>query len=369
MLDKFINKLYDTNNKLSLLLLEAKHIAENYNSTELITYIDKEINGYKIEDGLPDYRKIRAQIVVDIKNIYGELTHTEHFFDFSLLSEKIGFDLDDSYVPDGISFLETSLKGISGQKAIKPIPKPLVKMLDETFHYNNKFLHIVAAYHKIPKASLEYILIKVRQNLIQDFQILLKKHSTDNEEIKVSKIENELTLGKDEIFFKKVFVSYAWEDEEHNSKIISFVDFLRKKGFDASMDKKDSQKESAVNFNKLMVNGIQNSDKVIVVLSKNYKLKADGFEGGVWQELNMIIEDMKNSKNKYIFVHFGKNQRIEVTPTVIAGIDILDLKKDQDENNFNLLFAKIKEENIIEFSEVSKEEVLIKKTEIKPFKL
>ena len=40
MLDKFINKLYDTNNKLSLLLLEAKHIAENYNSTELITYID-----------------------------------------------------------------------------------------------------------------------------------------------------------------------------------------------------------------------------------------------------------------------------------------------------------------------------------------
>ena len=176
-------------------------------------------------------------------------------------------------------------------------------------------------------------------------------------------------MGKDKIFFDKVFVSYAWEDEEHNSKIISFVDFLRKKGFDASMDKKDSQKESAVNFNKLMVNGIQNSDKVIVVLSKNYKLKADGFEGGVWQELNMIIEDMKNSKNKYIFVHFGKNQRIEVTPTVIAGIDILDLKKDQDENNFNLLFAKIKEENIIEFSEVSKEEVLIKKIEIKPFKL
>ena len=86
------------------------------------------------------------------------------------LDAVIGFDLDDSYVPDGISFLETSLKGISGQKAIKPIPKPLVKMLDETFHYNNKFLHIVAAYHKIPKASLEYILIKVRQNLIQDFQ-------------------------------------------------------------------------------------------------------------------------------------------------------------------------------------------------------
>jgi signal peptidase I len=54
MLDKFINKLYDTNNKLSLLLLEAKHIAENYNSTELITYIDKEINGSSMEPTLND---------------------------------------------------------------------------------------------------------------------------------------------------------------------------------------------------------------------------------------------------------------------------------------------------------------------------
>lgn len=134
------------------------------------------------------------------------------------------------------------------------------------------------------------------------------------------------------------------------------------------MDRKNSQQETAINFNKLMVDGIQNSDKVIVVLSKKYKEKADKFEGGVWQELNMIIEDMKQKKNKYIFTYFGYDDREVITPTVIAGLDILNLKKDQD-NKFNSLFAKIKEENIIEFSDVNEKEIEITKIEIKPFEL
>lgn len=364
MIDTFLKKLYNTNNKLSLLLLEAKSIADKYNAIELSSYINKEINGYKIEEGLPDYRKIRGQIVVDIKSIYGDLTHKEHPFDFSALSEKIGFDLDDAYIPDGISFVETSLSGLSGQTAIKPIPKQLVKMLDESFHYNNKHHHLTAAYHKIPTPTLEYIPIKVRQNLIQEFQSLNKKNPIKDDMVGIdaSTIENDSKQ-------KKVFISYAWEDEEHNSKIISFVEFLRLNGFDASMDKKESQGESAINFNKLMINGIQNSYKVIVVLSKKYKEKADKFEGGVWQELSMIIEDMKSKTNKYVFVHFGNEKRNEITPTPLSGIDILDLKKDQDENEFNALFAKLKEENVIEFSDVSEKEIVIKKVEIKPFKL
>lgn len=363
-MDEFLKKLYNSNNKLSMLLLEAKSLADENDALELSAYIDKEINGYKIEEGLPDYRKIRGQIVVDIKSIYGDLTHKEHLFDFTALSEKIGFDLDDAYIPDGISFIEASLSGLSGQNAIKPIPKQIVKMLDESFHYNNKHLHLVAAYHKIPTPSLEYIPIKVRQNLIQEFQTLKKKNPIKDD---INKIDS-LTVEND-TKQKKVFVSYAWEDEEHNAKIISFVEFLRINGFDASMDKKDSQEESSVNFNKLMINGIQNSDKVIIVLSEKYKTKADKFEGGVWQELSMIIEDIKTKTNKYIFVYFGNKNRKEITPTSISGIEILDLKKDQDENEFNNLFAKIKEENIIEFSEVCEKEIEIKKIEIKPFKL
>lgn len=365
-MEDFLKKLFNTENKLSLLLLEAKYLADQYDDTELSGYIDKEINGYKSDDGIPDYRKIRAQIVGDIQDVYGNLTHKEHPIDFSPLSEKLGFNLDDAYIPDGISFVETSLSGITGKTAIKPIPKPLVKMLDETFHYNNRHLRLVAAYHKIPTPSLEYIPIIVRQRLIQSFQTLHKKVLKEKNKILESKSPEESNSKPNQ---RKVFISYAWDNEEHNSKVISFVNFLREQGFDASMDRKKSQDETAINFNQLMIDGIQNSDKVIIVLSKKYKEKADKFEGGVWQELSLIVEELKQKKNKYIFVYFGNNDRAEITPTAILGIDILDLKKDQDENQFNSLFAKIKEENIIEFIEVSEKEIDVKKVEIKPFKL
>jgi len=134
------------------------------------------------------------------------------------------------------------------------------------------------------------------------------------------------------------------------------------------MDRKESQEESAVNFNKLMFDGIQNSDKVVIILSKKYKTRADKFEGGVWQELNLIMEDIKRNPKKYIFVSFGFEGRNEITPTAIGGLDVLDLKKDQNENEFNILFSKIQEENIIIFSDVNSKVIEIKKKETKPYK-
>ncbi len=365
-MEDFLKKLYNNNIQLSLLLLEAKDIADENDNQELSNYIEREINGYKVGDQLPDYRKIKGELVCDIQDVYGNLRYKEFQLDFSKLSEILQFDLDDSLIPDGISFIETSLNGLTGQTALKPIPKQITKMLDEIFHKNNQSLHIIASYHKVPTATLNYVLTKVRQNLIQSFQKLNKRLLKSKSEIQVKQdiIPNDFGLKK-----IKVFVSYAWESEEHNSKVISFVEFLRKNGFDASMDRKKSQESIAINFNQMMIDGIQNSDKVIIILSKIYKEKVDKFEGSVWQELNLAIEEMKTKKNKYIFVFFGYDDRKSITPTAISGTEILDLKKDQDESSFNSLFAKIKEENIIEFSDVSEEVIQVKKMEIKPFKL
>lgn len=361
-MNEFLKKLYDNNQELSLLLLEARELAISYNDENLLKYIESEINGYKIEDGIPDYRKIKGQIVGDIKDVYGNQQFNEYPLDFTLLSEKMEIDLDEALIADSISFVEASLKNVTGQNGLKPLPKQIVKVLDETFHYNNQHLHLTAAYHKMPKASLEYILTKVRQNLIQEFQKINRNTPNKVDEIKITKIESDHKK-------KKVFVTYAWENDEFNSKIISFVEFLREKGFDASMDRKKDQEETSINFNEMMIDGIQNSDKVIIVLTHNYKERADKFIGGVWTEFKIILEDMKKNKNKYIFLYFGDAKREEITPTAIMGTSVLDLKEDQDNNNFNSLFSKIKEENIILFSDVNEKEVEIKKTPIKPFKL
>ena len=116
-----------------------------------------------------------------------------------------------------------------------------------------------------------------------------------------------------------------------------------------------------------MVEGIQNSDKVIIVLTERYRKKADAFEGGVGTEYQLILEEIKTKRNKFIFVSFG-DEIDKITPTGIKGREILDLKKDQ-ENEFNNLIAKLNSQNIIEFSEVSETIAKVKKKEIKPFKL
>ena len=319
---KFLEKLYDANNSLSMLLLEAKSIAEESDDKSLIDFVNNEINGYKVEDEMPEYRKIRSQIVADIVDVYGQERYKEKVIDFSQLSEKIGFDLEISYSPDGISYLENAIKALTKSTAIKPIPKQLVKMLDETFHLNNPQLHITSAYHKIPTPSLKYILEKVRQDLIISFQRLLKNSK---------KVEFKIETSQEPKISKTVFVTYAWENDLFNSQIISFVNFLRQRSFDASMDRKQNQEESSLNLNKMMVEGIQNSDKVIVVLTEKYWEKADKFEGGVGIEYQLILEDIKKNKNKYILVSFGNALIENITPTGLKGRIVLDLKKDQDE--------------------------------------
>jgi hypothetical protein len=205
-------------------------------------------------------------------------------------------------------------------------------------------------------------LISIKGNCIEEFKKIVKEN---NHHFKQN-IEKNIKAQK---VMKKIFVTYAWSDEDFNSKVISFVNYLRTKGFDATLDKKKSQEVTAINFNKMMIEGIANSDKVIVVLNKNYKKKADNFEGGVDVEFQIIFEDIKTNKNKYIFVSFGDEKINEVSPIAIGGTEILDLKKDQDENDFNILFSKIKEEQILDFSEIHDEEVEVKKIEIEAFKL
>jgi len=345
--------------RLSLLLLQAKQYAEQAQDSNLIEFIDKELNGYSNND-LPDYRKIRATIIGTIKDPYGHIIREGEPINFSVLSKSIGFDLEETHIPDGIGFIEDGLSDLTSQMVERPIHHEIVKMLNDVFKYNNPNFNLTSAYHKFGKAAIQFILTKVRQDLIIGLQKISKSSNNDLNEIKI--IES---VSKDK---QKIFVTYAWEDDDHNSKVISFVDFLRKRGYEASMDKKESQSNTALDFNEMMLGGLQNADRVIIVLSKKYKEKADAFKGGVGFEYKVILEQLKKRTNKFIFVSFGKEELEFITPLGIANIDILNLKNDQG-NSFNNLFAKLESENIINFSDVSDVKVKVEKIEIKPFEL
>lgn len=356
---ELLKKLLNGKGKLSLLLLEAKEYAEEANDKDLLSFIENELNGYD-EDELPEYRIIKANIIGDIKDSFGQLVRSGEVINFSVLSKSIGFDLAEAHIPDGIGFIEDGLDSITSKVVERPLHNEVVVMLNKTFKHNNPSFNLVSAAHQFSSASIKFILTKVRQELYVGLQKINKEEKTEINEIK------EVSTTSDK---KTVFVTYAWEDDDHNDKVISFVDFLRTKGYDATMDQKESQEETATDFNQMMINGIRNNDKVIIVLSEKYKERADNFKGGVGTEFRIIFEQLKTYNNKFIFVYWGDMKREDVIPTAIGGREILNLKKDQDENNFNSLFSKLQSEITIQFSDVSASTPEIKKKDIKPFKL
>ncbi len=153
----------------------------------------------------------------------------------------------------------------------------------------------------------------------------------------------------------KVFVTYSWDDENHKTKVISFTNFLRQNGFDADLDRGITQNESAADFGKMMHSHITDSDKVIVVLSKNYKKKAEAFKGGVGKEYRYIISDIDKNPDKYVLVSFEKNSsriRRSIAPMEFSSREIVNLYNDESKN-FNKLFGKLMSEKEVELDEVT----------------
>ncbi len=181
----------------------------------------------------------------------------------------------------------------------------------------------------------------------------------------IEHLKNNQVLIEKQMKEKDVFVTYSWDNEEHNDKVLSFTNFLRDKGFIAEVDKLVSQKESATDFYKMMHQAMTDYKKVIIVLSKGYKEKANSFKGGVGTEYSLIIKDIEENTNKYILVSFDEISNA-IAPLNLQGRHIIDLS---DKGNLNELFAKLMDEEIIEFSEIGAIKPLVNKKKIKPFEL
>lgn len=153
-----------------------------------------------------------------------------------------------------------------------------------------------------------------------------------------------------------VFVTYRWENDAHNKKVIALVNYLRENGYDATMDRLESQKETARDFIKMMHQAMTDYPKVIIVLSEGYKSRADGFEGGVGNEYGLIIKDIDSNPRKYILVSF-QEIKDSITPLNFKGREIIHLTGDE---SYNRLHAKLQDEVLVEFSPVAKTKPSVK---------
>lgn len=151
-----------------------------------------------------------------------------------------------------------------------------------------------------------------------------------------------------------VAVSYAHESDKFNEKVMAFVSCLREQhGYNVIMDELLRQKETAVDFNEMMSKMIQSADKVIVLLTPQYKERADQFKGGVGDEYRIIKEEIKTSPKKYIFASFtpiNDDLVTKIMPVALGNREIVYLSEDGQWDN---LFSKLLDEPIVDFPDVA----------------
>lgn len=148
-----------------------------------------------------------------------------------------------------------------------------------------------------------------------------------------------------------VFVTYANDKYDMKEKVLSLVAFLRQNGIPAACDE-TMLDEGMSNFIQIMEKGLS-YDKVIVVLSEEYKNRIEANHGGVVKEFNYIADDIQKNPQKYILVTFSKTRELEnIMPSMFAGFLVIDLVKDSHDN-YNTLYARILNKGIWDVPETS----------------
>ena len=134
----------------------------------------------------------------------------------------------------------------------------------------------------------------------------------------------------------KVFVSYAWTNDEYTSRVAYFVKRLRNDGIDTLFDQFDLQ--SGNSLNNFMEKCVSDPSvtHVLMLLNPAYKEKADKRSGGAGRETQIISEEVYGNydQRKFIPVFMEPSRTL---PTYLRAIFAVDLNDDNPDGYTDLI--------------------------------
>ncbi len=99
-----------------------------------------------------------------------------------------------------------------------------------------------------------------------------------------------------------VFISYSWDSQEHKDWVLKLADYLTEKaGCHVILDQYDLA--AGKELTHFMENGLEKADKVLIILTEEYKKRAMNRKGGTGFESSMISQglyELQTENNKFI---------------------------------------------------------------------
>lgn len=142
----------------------------------------------------------------------------------------------------------------------------------------------------------------------------------------------------------KVFISYSYDNAEHEAWVEQFANRLRSEaGVNAVIDK--FALNTTNDLNQIMVQGFRDSDKVIIVATANYAKKANELgSSGVGYEMSLatILSRRTDSTDKLIFIKKDNTDFESVFPFQFKDYYAIDFSKETlFDKKFKELYHKI----------------------------
>lgn len=93
-----------------------------------------------------------------------------------------------------------------------------------------------------------------------------------------------------------VFISYSWDDDFHKEWVLDLADRLCSDGIDVILDR--YYLKPGKNLPHFVEDSISRAEKIIIVFTPNYKLKADKRAGGVGYEYSIMNAELSNNQTR-----------------------------------------------------------------------
>lgn len=143
----------------------------------------------------------------------------------------------------------------------------------------------------------------------------------------------------------KTFISYSWSSSTHEKWVLELASELRNSGVDVILDKWDLKEgHDSVSFMEEMVNN-PDIKKVIIVSDKIYSKKANGRDGGVGTETQIISKEIYDNvrQDKFVAVVTEKDENGKpYLPTYYKSRIYIDLSESEKyAENFETLLRWI----------------------------
>lgn len=159
-----------------------------------------------------------------------------------------------------------------------------------------------------------------------------------------------------------VFISYSWDSEDHKEWVLNLANRLRSDGIDVILDRYYLRPGKNLPF--FVEDSLRKSKRTIIVLTPNYKLKAEKRLGGVGQEFSMINNELlKNVVDNQRIIPLLKegNQDLSI-PEFLQQYIFINFSQDSHfENQYEELVREIFDEPKVKIPELGKKPLFDRK--------